>query len=82
MIATTSRHAVDDLKFEDEVMLITIDGQPFRFALGLISQRLLKALPLQRLHFEISASGYGIHWPDLDEDLSIEGLLRSCESDS
>jgi len=81
MIATASRHTVDDLQFEDEEMLITIDGQPFRFVLGIISQRLLKASPAQRGHFEISASGYGIHWPDLDEDLSVEGLLRSSEAD-
>jgi hypothetical protein len=82
MIATTSRHTVNDLQFEDEEMLITIDGQPLRFSLDLISQRLLKATPQQRLHFEISASGYGIYWPEVDEDLSVEGLLRSSESDS
>jgi hypothetical protein len=82
MIATTSRHAVDDLQFEDKEMLITIDGQPLRFPLGLISERLLKASPPQRQHFEISASGYGIYWPEVDEDLSVEGLLRTSESDS
>lgn len=26
-------------------------------------------------HFEISPSGYGIHWPDLDEDISIKSFL-------
>jgi hypothetical protein len=82
MIATTSRHTVNDLQFEDKEMLITIDGQPFRFHLSLISERLLKASPLQRQHFEISASGYGIYWPEVDEDLSVGGLLRTAESDS
>jgi len=82
MITTASRHSVDGLQFDGDDMLITIDGQPYRFALDLTSKRLLKASPSQRQHFEISASGYGIHWPELDEDLSIEGLLRSGESDS
>ena len=82
MITTASRHSVDGLRFDGDDMLISIDGQPYRFALGLASERLLKASPSQRLHFEISASGYGIHWPEIDEDLSIEGLLRSDESDS
>jgi hypothetical protein len=40
--------------------------------------RLLHALPEQRANFEISGGGYGIHWPDLDEDLSSEGMLRGA----
>lgn len=37
----------------------------------------------ERSRFQISGAGYGIHWPDLDEDISVEGLLtgrRSSES--
>ena len=40
--------------------------------------RLLNANAEQRQHWEISGAGYGIHWPDLDEDLSTEGLLRGA----
>ncbi len=40
--------------------------------------RLLHATAEQRAHFQISAGGYGIHWPDIDEDLSAEGLLRGA----
>ncbi len=29
----------------------------------------------QKSHFEISPSGYGIHWPDIDEDLAIDSLI-------
>ncbi|MDP3178286.1 MAG: DUF2442 domain-containing protein [Spirochaetaceae bacterium] len=79
MIATTSRHSVDGLRFEGEEMMITIDGQTFRFPLSQISERLLNATLSQRQRFEISASGYGIHWPEVDEDLSVEGLLRASE---
>ena len=38
--------------------------------------RLLHATPAQRDRWEISGGGYGIHWPEIDEDLSTEGLLR------
>jgi hypothetical protein len=44
--------------------------------------RLLNARPEQREHWEKSAAGYGIHWPDLDEDLSTEGLLRGAPAPS
>ncbi len=40
--------------------------------------RLLKATPHERAHWQIAGSGYGIHWPDIDEDLSTEGLLRGA----
>jgi hypothetical protein len=40
--------------------------------------RLLHAAPEQRNRWEISTAGFGIHWPDIDEDLSTEGLLRGA----
>ena len=40
------------------------------------SWRLLEASKEERQNFEISPSGYGVHWPDVDEDLSARGLLR------
>ena len=38
--------------------------------------RLLAATPEQRADWQRAGGGYGIHWPELDEDLSTEGLLR------
>ena len=38
--------------------------------------RLLNATPAQRNHWETCGARYGIHWPDIDEHLSTEGLLR------
>jgi hypothetical protein len=38
----------------------------------------------ERKHWELIGAGFGVHWPDLDEDISVEGLLlgkRSMESD-
>jgi hypothetical protein len=38
--------------------------------------RLLKATPEQLSKFELMGDGEGIHWPDVDEDLSVAGILR------
>ena len=40
------------------------------------SWRLQKATPEERQNYEISSSRYGVHWPDVDEDLSAWGALR------
>ncbi len=40
--------------------------------------KLLDARPAQLQNWKISSGGYGLHWPDLDEDLSTEGLLRGA----
>lgn len=39
------------------------------------SWRLSEATPLQRNRFEIIGEGEGIHWPEIDEDISVEGML-------
>jgi hypothetical protein len=68
-------HNISNLKFEDGFLVITIDGEPKRFQLKEISPVLENASEEERNNFEISPSGYGIHWPLLDEDISINGLL-------
>ena len=40
--------------------------------------RLLRATPAERANWQKSGGGFGIHWPDIDEDLSTEGLLRGA----
>jgi hypothetical protein len=40
--------------------------------------RLLEATEGQRNNWRVAGGGYGIHWPDVDEDLSTEGLLRGA----
>lgn len=42
--------------------------------------RLLHATSAQRNNWKVSGGGYGIHWPDVDEDLSTEGLLRGASA--
>jgi hypothetical protein len=43
---------------------------------------LLSATPEQRSHWKFAGAGYGIHWPDLDEDSSTEGSLRGAPAAS
>jgi hypothetical protein len=42
------------------------------------SERLAHASPIERTHAEMSPSGYGIHWPLIDEDLAVGPLLRAA----
>jgi len=68
-------HKVENLTFKDDTMVLKIDNVEYNFNLKNVSELLLHASKTEREKFEISSSGYGIHWPLLDEDLSIDGLL-------
>jgi hypothetical protein len=67
---------------EDTLSVDLEDGRTISVPIGWYP-RLAHGTPVERLHFQISGAGYGIHWPDLDEDIGVEGLLlgkRSTES--
>jgi len=68
-------HDICNLKCDDGLLVITIDGEQKKIPLNKVSHALEKASEEERNNFEISPSGYGIHWPLLDEDISIDGLL-------
>jgi hypothetical protein len=68
-------HEVSDLHFEGDEVVLTIDGRVLRFQVSEISPPLFNATRQERNTFEVSPSGYGVHWPLIDEDLSIDGLL-------
>jgi hypothetical protein len=65
------------LTFTDKQMLLNVDNIKYNFNLEDISQKLLYATQSEKENFELSPSGYGINWPLLDEDLSINGLIKS-----
>lgn len=69
------QHDIQDLHFQNNHMILTIDGNTRSFELSQISPALANASTDARMNFQISPSGYGIHWPLIDEDLSIDGLL-------
>jgi len=68
-------HDIRGVRFEGDALVMTIDEQEKRFPLGAVSSLLLEASEEVRNNFEVTPSGYGIHWPLLDEDISIDGLL-------
>lgn len=68
-------HEVSNAAVSGDTLTLTIDGKVYEFAIAEISKRLSNASGFERERFEISPSGYGIHWPLLDEDISIDGLL-------
>lgn len=59
---------------EDLISAELMDGRTISVPLAW-SWRLSEATPEQRANFEIIGSGEGAHWPDLDEDISIQGML-------
>ena len=60
---------------EDEIIAFLVDGRTISVPLAW-SWRLSEATPEQRQHFEIIGEGTGIHWPDIDEDISVQGMLH------
>lgn len=66
---------LSNISFDNQYFIIWINEQEYRFLISSISKKLAEADENQRNEFIISPSRYGIHWPTLDEDLSINGLL-------
>lgn len=60
---------------DENLWLLLTDGRQIAVPL-VYFPRLLNATPEQRNKFETSGGGAGIHWDELDEDISVEGLLR------
>ena len=58
----------------DALVVHLVDGRSLTVPLGWFP-RLRDATPEQRSRHEFSGHGYAIHWPELDEDISVPGLL-------
>lgn len=67
---------ISQIGFEKDYLILSIDNQAVKIKLSEISEKLSNATEQERNDFKVSPSGYGIHWRLLDEDLSINGLLR------
>jgi len=69
---------VKDVKCTKVALVVDlVDGRTISVPLEWFP-RLAKATAAQRSKWEIVAGGFGIHWPDVDEDVSTEGLLRGA----
>jgi hypothetical protein len=73
-------HSVKNLHFSGEYLILTVDGEEKRIRLDDISSALGRASEKEKSTFEISPSGYGIHWPLIDEDIAVDGLLGIIHS--
>lgn len=60
---------------KSEIIAYLADGRVIRVPLAW-SWRLSDATPAQRGNFRLIGGGHGIHWPDVDEDISVEGMLH------
>ena len=67
-----------DVQVTDDTLSVSLhDGRVISVPLAWYP-RLQHATPAQRNNWKIAGGGYGIHWPEIDEDLSTEGLLRGA----
>jgi len=77
---STKKENIKAISFSPSAMTLDFsDGRKISVPLA-IYPRLLHATPKQRANWEMIGANRGIHWPDLDEDLSIEGILHGIPS--
>jgi hypothetical protein len=76
--ATRADERVRTVTFTDDAFTVELmDGRAISTPLAWFP-RLLHATAEQRQRWQISGAGYGLHWPDVDEDISTDGLLRGA----
>jgi hypothetical protein len=69
--------AVDVTVMDDRLVVILADGREVAIPLAWFP-RLFEATPEQRRNWRFIGRGHGIHWPDVDEDISVASLLRAA----
>ena len=78
ILALAADERVVGVKFTKDTFSVALrDGRTITVPLAWY-HRLFNATPAQRRNWRVAGGGYGIHWPDIDEDLSTEGLLRGA----
>jgi hypothetical protein len=82
-VVTLALPKVVNVTINDDTLSVDLeDGRTVSVPIGWYP-RLAYGTPAERANFQISGAGYGIHWPDLDEDIGVEGLIvgkKSTES--
>ncbi|MGH7138585.1 MAG: DUF2442 domain-containing protein [Pirellulales bacterium] len=77
-LALAADERVSGVDFTEDTLAVSLmDGRTISVPLTWYP-RLLNATAAQRCNWKVAGGGYGIHWPDIDEDLSTEGLLRGA----
>jgi len=73
-----SNHKIEELTFDKNTLLLRVDGKLYRIPIDLTSSKLANANDIERNLFKVSPSEYGVHWALIDEDLSIDFLLKQA----
>ena len=73
-------HNVQSIDGDEIYLYLTVDHRSYRIRWEDCSTSLANANMAQRKRFEVAPSGYGIHWPEIDEDLAITPLLQQAET--
>jgi len=74
--AASNDPRIQDLRVtDDEIIAHLMDGRVISVSLAWL-WRLSEATAAQRANFRIIGSGQGVHWPEVDEDISVEGMLH------
>src|SRR5882672_8603076 len=78
ILALMADERVTNVKFTKDTLSVALrDGRTIIVPLAWYP-RLLNASAAERKNWQVAGGGYGIHWPDIDEDISTEGLLRGA----
>jgi uncharacterized protein DUF2442 len=79
-LALTADERVKAVRVDSDLLTVDLmDGRTISVPLAWYP-RLADARPEALRNWQVAGAGFGIHWPDLDEDLSTEGLLRGAPS--
>ena len=82
ILALAADERISSITLSDTYLVVGLmDGRSMSVPL-IWYPRLFQATKRQRDNWKISGGGYGIHWPLIDEDLSVEGLLRGAPAPS
>jgi hypothetical protein len=68
-------HEVGRVSFSGTRMRLSVDGAEYEVDIARLSRKLAEASQAERENVVVSPAGYGVRWPDLDEDLSVDGLV-------
>jgi len=80
VVATVALPRIQQVSVTDDTLSVDLeDGRTIVAPLSWYP-RLIHASEEERQNFRVAGAGYGIHWPDLDEDIGVEGLLMGWPS--
>ena len=79
ILAPSADERVKNARVSEHALSVNLmDGRTIAVPLAWYPRLSTATADEQRAHWHVCGGGYGIHWPDVDEDLSTEGLLRGA----